>query len=152
MSNLETFAEKELRLAGFFDKDAMYGGMLGDAIMKMIKVFSDEGHSGMSAGIAVSAFERVARFEPLTPLTGADDEWMEVGSDTWQNVRCSHVFKTSEGAYDIEGRIFREPSGSCYTSYESRTPVAFPYTPTREYVDVDENGQPLIPHERKAEL
>lgn len=140
MSNLELHARKEMEIAGLFDKDSDYGGMLGEAVMKMIKVFDDEGHSGFSANLAISIFEKVARFEPLTPLTGADDEWMEVGDDTFQNVRCSHVFKKDGEAYDIEGRIFREPSGSCYTSFESRTPVTFPYTPTHEYVDVPESA------------
>jgi len=49
------------------------------------------------------------------------------------------VFKDETGeAYDINGKVFREPSGSCYTSFESRVPVTFPYTPTTEYVDVVE--------------
>lgn len=164
MSNLEAFAKEELKRAGHFDEDGLYGGMLGDAVMNMVKVFADEGHSGFSASIAISLFSKVARFEPLTPLTGDDDEWMEVSGGfeafpitepdeeaqeiidaineprrerLWQNKRCSHVFKGEDGqAYDIEGRIFREPSGACFTGRDSRVPVTFPYTPTREYVDV----------------
>lgn len=140
MSNLELHAKKEMEIAGLFDKDSDYGGMLGDAVMKMIKVFADEGHSGFSAGMAINIFEKVARFEPLTPLTGADDEWMEVGTGTFQNVRCSHVFKENGQAYDIDGKIFREPNGSCYTSFDSRVNVTFPYTPKREYVDVPDRA------------
>lgn len=135
-SNLETFAESELRRAGAFDKDSDYMGALGPAVMKMIAVFSEEGHSGFSANLAINLFERVARFEPLTPLTGEDDEWMEITDGQWQNVRCYHVFKDESGAYDIEGKIFREPSGACFTSRDSRLPVTFPYVPKREYVDV----------------
>lgn len=149
MSNLELHAKKEMEIAGLFDKDSDYGGMLGDAVMKMIKVFADEGHSGFSAPMAIRIFEKVARFEPLTPLTGADDEWMEVDCPSrgdgekafcYQNVRCSHVFKDNNGAYDIEGRIFREPDGSCFTSYDSLVAVTFPYTPKHEYVDVPERA------------
>lgn len=137
MSNLETFAKDELTRAGLFSKDSDYGGMLGDAVMKMIKVFADEGHSGYSASMAINVFERVARFEPLTPLTGEDDEWNEVSEGSFQNRRCSHVFKDSDGrAYDIQGRVFREPSGSCYTNRDSRVYVTFPYVPKIEYVDV----------------
>jgi hypothetical protein len=56
----------------------------------------------------------------------------------WQNNRCCHVFKDNAGnAYDIDGKIFREPDGACYTSRDSRVPVTFPYTPVREYVDVE---------------
>ena len=136
MSNLELHAKKEMEIAGLFDKDSDYGGMLGDAVMKMIKVFADEGHSGYSASMAISIFEKVARFELLTPLTGADNEWIEVSEGEFQNVRCSHVFKNKEGVYDINGKIFREPNGSCYTNYESRVRVTFPYMPKREYVNV----------------
>lgn len=137
-SALVTHAERELRLAGLFSEDSDYGGMMGDAVLAMIRQFSKEGHSGFSAGMAVSLFEKLARYQPLTPLTGEDWEWMQVDDDTWQNTRCSHVFKTTErGAYDIDGRVFREPDGACYTGSDSVVPVTFPYTPTREYVDVE---------------
>lgn len=137
MSNLEDYARKELEAAGWFKEDGFYGDMMGHAVMKLIAIFSEEGHSGMSANIAVSLFEKLARFEPLTPLTGEASEWIECGDGVFQNRRCSRVFKGGDGrAYDIEGRIFREPDGACYTSRESRVYVEFPYLPSREYVDV----------------
>lgn len=136
-SNLVRFAENEMQRAGLFDKDSDYGGMLGDAVLQMIRQFSDEGHSGFSAGIAVNIFQKVARFEPLTPLTGEPDEWMEAYEGCFQNRRCSHVFKDKDGqAYDGQGRVFREPSGACFTSFDSRVYITFPYTPRTEYVDV----------------
>lgn len=135
MSNLETFARDELTRAGLFDKGSDYGGLLAEATMKLINVFADEGHSGMSASMAIQLFERLARFEPLTPLTGADDEWSEVCPGEFQNRRCSHVFKDKDGAYDSTGRIFREPSGACFQNFESRIPITFPYIPKTEYVD-----------------
>lgn len=136
MSNLEDYARSELTRAGLFDSDSDYGRMMGDAIMKMIKLFADEGHSGFSANMAINIFNKVARFEPLTPLTGEDDEWNEVGEGTFQNRRCSHVFKGPDGrAYDIDGKVFRRPDGSCYTNYNSRVYVTFPYTPGSEYVE-----------------
>lgn len=136
MSNLVAHAKKEMEIAGLFDKDSDYGGMIGEAVLKMVQMFSEEGHSGYSAPMAISIFEKVARFEPLTPLTGADEEWVEVSDGIFQNCRCSHVFRENGEAYDIDGRIFREPDGSCFTSRESHVPVTFPYTPKREYVDV----------------
>lgn len=141
MSNLTEYARNELQRAGLFDKDSDYEGMLGDAVMKMIEVFAAEGHSGMSASMAVSIFRKVAMYEPLTPLTGDDAEWNEVGTGIFQNNRCSHVFKENGQAYDSEGRIFREPNGSCYTNADSRVPVTFPYTPTHAYVDVPASGE-----------
>ena len=131
------FAKSELERAGMFAEDSDYGGALGPAIMRMMEVFAQEGHSGASAAIAANVFKRLAAFEPLTPLTGEDDEWTEVGEGMFQNKRCSRVFKDAErGAYDIQGRVFREPSGACFTNRMSRVPVTFPYTPTTEYVDV----------------
>jgi len=137
MNNLEQHAQKELRAAGLFDKDSDYSGMLGDATIRLIRVFTAEGHSGFSASIAVSLFEKLARFQPLTPLTGGDSEWNKLQDGKgWQNNRCSHVFKDDDGAYDIQGKVFKEKNGACYTSRESRVPVTFPYTPTTEYVNV----------------
>jgi len=111
-------------------------------LIRMGQLFSLEGHSGLSAGFAISALQKLLRFEPLGPLTGEDDEWtwLDHGDEmVAQNKRCSHVFMRADGsAYDIEGRIFREPSGVCFTGPGSRVEVTFPYTPIREYVDVPE--------------
>lgn len=143
-SGLVGYAERELRLAGAFDADSHYGGMLGPAVLRMVKAMDEEGHSGRSAGLALSLFQRVASYEPLCPLTGADDEWQEVQNGCWQNVRCSRVFKDADGrAYDIDGRIFRWPDGGCTTRRESKVYIEFPYTPKSEYVNVDAGGVPL---------
>jgi hypothetical protein len=105
-------------------------------VLELLEVFSAQGHSGSSAPYCISMFEKLARFEPLCPLTGEDGEWGEVSPGHFQNRRCSHVFKENGEAYDIEGRIFREPDGCCFTNRDSRVLVTFPYTPKREYVDV----------------
>lgn len=135
MGNLETHAENELKLIGAFDSDGAYGGMLGEAVMKMIREFAAEGHSGNSAKMTLRLFEKCANFEPLSPLTGSDDEWTEVFPGEFQNKRCPHVFKDSSGAYDSTGKIFRDPDGSCYQNSGSRVPITFPYVPKTEYVD-----------------
>lgn len=134
MSNLRKHAEAELAAAEA--GDSLYGDLLPKAVLELIDVFAAQGHSGMSAGICIQLFTALARFEPLCPLTGEDDEWNECREGVWQNRRCSHVFKDAEHAYDIEGRIFRDPDGGCYTSFDSRVTVTFPYSPKREYVDV----------------
>ena len=109
-------------------------------VLEIAEVFASQGHSGFSAAFCADLLEKVLRHEPLGPLTGEDWEWNEVGLGVFQNNRCGHVFKDVNQfggqAFDIEGRIFREPDGLCYTHRDSRVPVTFPYTPTREYVDV----------------
>lgn len=136
MSNLVSHAEYELRRAGLFDKDSDYEGMLGQAILKMVKQFAKEGHSGFSAQMAIAIFRKVASFEPLTPLTGEDSEWVEVRDGVFQNRRCSRVFKENGKAYDQGGKVFRYPDGVTYTNYNSRVPVSFPYVPKTELVDM----------------
>jgi hypothetical protein len=138
MSNLEDYARSEMQIAGLFDADSDYGGALAESVLKLIKMFSDEGHSGASAGLSLSIFEKVARFQPLTPLTGEDSEWTEVGDGVYQNNRCFTVFKDAKHTYDINGKVFRTPNGSCYTSRDSRVAVTFPYVPKTEYVDVQD--------------
>lgn len=148
MSNIKAHAERELRASGYKmdGMDGPYDQMAIEAIMELLDVFSKQGHSGFSANYVIQAFTKLANFEPLAPLTGADDEWHECGDGVYQNKRCGHVFKQADRfngqAYDIDGRIFRDPNGSCYTSSESRVPVTFPYTPTRVYVDVPGNKKP----------
>lgn len=109
-------------------------------LLQLLAVFAAQGHSGFSASYATSMLEKLMRFEPLGPLTGADEEWFDHGDGMFQNMRCGHVFKQADRfdgqAYDLDGRIFREPSGSCYTNRDSMVPITFPYTPKREYVDV----------------
>jgi hypothetical protein len=112
-SSIVSYAENELRLAGWYNEDAFYGDLMPKAVMRQARLFSIEGHSGMSAGLAMNLTKQVCMFRPLTPLTGADDEWNEVGEGTYQNKRCPHIFKEADGrAYDIQGKIFEEPDGA----------------------------------------
>lgn len=109
MSNLSTHAERELRKAGLFDKDSDYEGMLGEAVLELVKVFSAQGHSGFSAHMTMQIFQRVAMFKTLTPLTSDPDEWIDIGDmpdgkTTWQNRRQGSCFSNDGGKtwYDID--------------------------------------------------
>ena len=137
MSNLIDHARAELAAIGIQPQPGkpIIQKMVSEDVLELLEVFSKQGHSGSSAPYIAGLFHKLAMFEPLGPLTGADSEWVEVGEGVFQNARCSHVFKENGQAYDSEGRIFREPDGSCFTNRDSRVPVTFPYTPKREYVD-----------------
>jgi len=142
MTNLIDHAERELAAIGLDDpENDCYNGLTRNAVLEIIRVFADQGHSGMSASIVTSMVEKLMRYEPLGPLTGSDDEWVQLDyapEIAAQNKRCGHVFKRADGtAYDNNGRVFREPDGSCYTGRGSSVDITFPYTPTVEYVDVD---------------
>ena len=116
--------------------------LMNQQLREMVLVFGTQGHSGFSAGYARAALDKLLAFEPIRPLTGEPDEWCEVGPGVFQNRRCSRVFKSADRfdgqAYDLDGKVFREPSGACFTSRDSMVPIVFPYTPTTVYVDVPE--------------
>lgn len=98
-------------------------------ILELMEVFVNQGHSNISAAYVLSRFNRLANFKPLTPLTGEDDEWNEVGHGCWQNKRYSAVFKGEDGrAYNIEGKIFSNDGGETwFTNVNSRVYIDFPY-------------------------
>lgn len=142
LGNLFAHADRELPKP---ETDDTMQALMNAQLKELLLVFSTHGHSGSSASYAITILERLLRYAPIGPLKGTPEEWREATTDLLQNRRCSRVFKEkSTGlAYDIAGKVFREPSGACYTSRESRVTVTFPYTPTTVYVDVDLNGRPL---------
>lgn len=130
---------------GDVDADRMQA-LIGRNVVEMVAMFGIQGHSGFSASYTQCYIEKALRFEPFSPLTGAESEWGPPldygnGSTGQQNRRCSHVFRDGEGrAYDINGKIFEDPDGARYTNKDSRVYISFPYSPTTEVVKVDENG------------
>jgi len=151
-------AREELTRAGLFDEDSDYGGMLGTAVLELVEKFSEQGHSGYSAGMAVSLFTKVALYEPLTPLSGDDDEWNDVsdiggrnGGELLQNKRHSSVFKDDGVCYDIDAVTVRDPHGGTWGA-RSRDPITFPYTPTNRVVEIDLHGRTLDRSESRFDV
>lgn len=143
MSEMINFAKRELDRIGLTENADEMDKAMRDHILTMVAAFSDEGHSGFSASYALGLLKKLLALEPLGPLTGDDDEWMEVyqrdnGETVYQNTRLSSVFKEeTAGAYNIDGKVFwewftdpetGEVSKSYFTSSDSRVPVEFPYT------------------------
>lgn len=139
-------AERELDILGLTkDSEDELNRLMREDILDIIDMFSTQGHSGVSASYAIGILEKLLRFEPITPLTGEDDEWVALGySDDvyYQNKRSSRIFKGTDGrAYDIEGIIFYEEyidddgdlRKSHFTSGDSRVYITFPYTPVTVY-------------------
>jgi hypothetical protein len=155
--SLESHALAEFRAAGWMDENGKYSDDIQESICKdmleLLSVFSSQGHSGFSASYLLNCFEKLARFEPIVPLTGEDSEWNDTGDygygdRLYQNKRCSRVFKQEDRfdgqAYDVGGKVFIEHSYDdngeettySYTNGDSAVPITFPYTPKTEYVDV----------------
>lgn len=132
-------ARRELKVSGLSDKDSDYNGMISEAVIELIEVFSKQDHSGTSADITISVFNDLARYKPIHPLTGEDSEWNNIsesmgGNVTHQNNRCSRVFKDANGCYDIEGIVWKDWYGpGRFTNGRSHVPVKFPYSPKTVY-------------------
>lgn len=118
-------AIRELQL---LDPDLEPSLMLG--ILEIVRVFAEMGHSGCSAQWCIGVIDRLLQFKPLTPLTGDDSEWGDVGEGLLQNMRHHSVFKENGDCYNVEGKVFSDDGGKTwFFSAKSRTPVTFPYTP-----------------------
>ena len=154
MSNYKFHAMTEFRAAGWIDENDKYTDemqeMICDHVLALLEVFADEGHSGTTASYTIELFSKLAKFDPIVPLTGEDWEWSEVSDGDkgkmYQNKRCSAVFKSADRhdgqPYYLDGRVFWEwyKNGDdevhkCYfTGGDSHVPITFPYTPKSEYV------------------
>lgn len=109
--SLVEHAERELRLAGLFDKDSDYGGMIGEAVLGLVRTFAEQGHSGMSASYTLFLFNKVGNYKPLTKIGTTKEEWMNVsdygcnkGKPLYQNIRSSSCFSEDGGEtyWDID--------------------------------------------------
>lgn len=149
-NNLVVHAENELNIIlekCKDDKEAMeMQKIMNNDIIEIVKIFSEQGHSGFSASYAINLIEKLLRFEPITPLTGDESEWnkLDYGDDTkYQNKRCSRIFKNAKGqAYDSEGKIFSDDGGkSWYQSKDSRVYITFPYIPKTEKIILENKNK-----------
>lgn len=144
--SLVDHAKSEFELAGWPEDDDEMQKQMCDDLLKLLETFSKQGHSGFSANYCLAYFDKLARYQTITPLTGNDGEWNEVddGNDgiMYQNKRDPSVFKCEDGkVFWVEGKIFREPDGCTYTSSESHVEITFPWTrPEPEVIDVDEKS------------
>lgn len=103
-----------MRLAGFEEADI-------DAMRRILDIFFERWDSGGAVWAMAPVLQRCIAGKCLTPLTGADDEWMDVsnasgGLPVRQNLRCSTVFSDETGrCYDIDT--------------PGRPTITFPYMP-----------------------
>ncbi len=173
MNNYQKHAMNEFRAANWVDENGRFHDEtqenICNHIMKLLEVFADEGHSGTSAPYTISVFQKLAKFEPISPLTGEDWEWNNINDDrtgnvsVYQNRRCTAVFKQSDRfdgkPYYLNGKVFWEwysrpleqneegypgftTYKTYYTSKDSFVTIEFPYTPKTEYVFVPTDDFP----------
>jgi len=98
--DMSQWARDELERAGLFDKDSDYNGMVGQAVMDLIDEFSKQGHSGFSAGLVSTIFDKLVKCQPLTPLTDDPAEWMDITED---NGKMLHQSRRSPSCFSTDG-------------------------------------------------
>lgn len=117
MSLLE-HAKRELKIAGYdisdkgcemhYDKEPFTGYVNSCArnAYELIETLSKAGYSGMSIGITLDIFNKLAKWETLTPLTNNPDEWVKLEGcedGDWQSKRNPSCFTRDFKTYhDIE--------------------------------------------------
>lgn len=111
-------AKTEMALANFGEDDSR-------VMVEILEKFFGQWDSGGAVWAVAPVLQRLIAGKPLSPLSGADDEWCihDFDHDLYaQNKRCGSVFKRRDGtAYDIA-------SGP-------RVEIAFPYWPDKADVD-----------------
>jgi hypothetical protein len=111
-------AIEEMQLANFDEDDIVF-------VVNFLNGFFDRYDSGGAVWAMSDVLMRLIKGQPLTPLTGKDDEWVNVSmygnEPVFQNRRCGTVFKDSDGrCYDIDT--------------PGRPTITFPYDPTTKPV------------------
>lgn len=145
-SNYIKYAKRELVALGYDlnDKEEGPNKWIMENVFELLNVFGNQGHSGMSAPYCVDMFSKLALFKPLAPITGEDAEWVEVSEGTFQNARCSAVFKEGKDGkpYYLDAIVWKTQTGSMWTGsangVQSRQFIKLPFTPKTFYIDVIE--------------
>ena len=114
-------------------------------ILDLVEMFSNQGHSGFTANYTINILTKLLQQSFVTPLTGNDDEWIEVTDGVYQNKREGRIFKQDDRfdgkPYYIDGKAFSDDGGkSWYTNSDSFVTIEFPLNelPKTEYIILED--------------
>ena len=169
MSNTKMFAEMELDILTKSNTDPDNRPIIEQFIPEIIALCDKFGKSGQSGGSAPftaralsKAIENLCLQEPICPITGIDEEWIDIteinsGEPMWQNKRCSALFKDENGEVMYVDAIVKRTqndsswSGSFWLNKKdylsgnkdlmisnAQYVKEFPFTPKTFYIDVIE--------------
>lgn len=177
MTNTKRFARRELSILSQSALDPNNRPIIEPfkkEILALCEAFGKSGQSGGSAPYTASALSQAIKKlllqEPICPVMGVDDEWVNVSQYggkketecVWQNRRCSGVFKSlNEKCWYLDAIIWKEENGNTYFGnavtksgqrYHSKQFIKhFPFEPKTFYIDVvkeilpeDWNTEPFI--------
>lgn len=135
--NTVEHAEYELKLAGYnidkankkkrIDSSQDYADRVAQCVLELLKVFSKQGHSGMSADFTIQLFNRLVKHKALTELTDNPDEWVDAVAEGYQEENSTSARYQSKRDY------------SCF-SYDLKTYYDMDAAENNIY-ERDENGK-----------
>jgi hypothetical protein len=125
-SNTATHAEIELDILGKTVTDSIVYPFK-DEIIALCDKFGKSGQSGGSAPFTATALaqaiKKLCLQEPITEITGIDEEWVSVaeymdGKDIYQNKRESAIFRIGKDgrAYYLDAIVFKDQDGHTFTN------------------------------------
>lgn len=165
MTNTYRFAERELDILSLSSTNPENLPIIEpfrEEILALCEKFGRSGQSGGSAPYTATALAQAIKHlclqEPISPITGIDQEWMHLSyENTFQNNRCGAVFKGGNGrAYYLDAIVKKTQKGICYSgafwlskedylagNQENRITSrqyikSFPFEPKTFYIDVIE--------------
>jgi hypothetical protein len=117
-------------------------------ILSVVNKFRNSGQSGGSApftaAIVADCIKKLCLHQPISPITGIDEEWSAEDGFGYQNIRCSALFKESKDSkpYYLDAIVWQgEDKYDTFTGtiegIRSRQSIkSFPWTPKTFYIDV----------------
>ena len=158
MNKTQSHAQKELEILIKTTPDAIIRDFIPE-ILAVCEAFGKSGQSGGSAPYTAhalsEAIKKLCLQQTIAPLTGEDDEWVNVSdlggkNDTplFQNKRLSSVFKDEIGCWYLDAITWKTQSGNTWTGsaktiegqeVQSRQYIKeFPFTPKDFIIDIYE--------------
>ena len=134
---MKNWAKNEIELYKQKNDVDEYTSMCLDSALRVYEVMCDEGHSGFSWGLTSRILESLLKGDPLTPITGEDDEWNDVTWDdkekVYQNKRRSQLFKhvAKDGtiSYSDNDRVTCVDENGIYSHFGFVSAIAEQYIP-----------------------
>ena len=180
MSRTKDFAERELDILVKSNPDPNNRPIIEEFIPELLALAEKFGKSGQSGGSAPytagalsQAVKHLCLQQPICPVTGIDEEWVDVAhisdgdKDTmYQNNRCHALFKDSTGrSWYLDAIVWKGdtvgPSGD--TGWDTFTGTvegitsrqfikSFPFEPKTFYIDVHREKYDVKKHGENARV
>ena len=143
---MESYTKNELAYNGMIDTEGKLlvdgdTGLMLNMVKELMSTFYSDQYASIDKDVAIEVFQRLLKNIPISPLTGGDDEWVDIGDELeplWKNSRCSTVLKDANGAWDtsvyinlswVKDASFNGgvPFKMYFVAENQKVPIKFPY-------------------------